>query len=103
MTAARSAPTRAARPRAAPLLCTVSVLLVSLATLGAVNPGGYVVVAVLFDHPFLFGVAALAILGMAFWVDPGPRAVRATGLALAALGAFGWAWVGGVSLMMFSF
>lgn len=84
------------------MIYSVPVLLVALAAFGAANPGGYVVVAVLFDHPFLFGVAALGTLGTAFWVGPGPRAVRATGLALATVGAFGWAWVGGMSLMMFS-
>ena len=75
------------------MLYSLAVLLVALAAFGAANPGGYVVVAVLFDHPFHFGVAALGTLGMAFWVGSGPRAVRATGLAFAAVGAFGWAWV----------
>lgn len=80
MTAVRSVSTRAARWQTAPLFYSASALLVALAAFGAANPGGYVMVAVLFDHPFPFGVAALGTLGVALWVGPGPRAMRATGL-----------------------
>lgn len=75
-----------ARPRVsatlALLFSSVAVLLLGLATLGVFNPLGHVVVSVLFDHPFLFGVPVLAVLGVACWVGPGPVAMRATALFL---------------------
>jgi hypothetical protein len=84
------------------LLYSVALLLVALAIWGVLNPGSYVVVSTLFDHPFLLGVPALALVSVACWVGPGPTAARATGLTLGALVAFGYGWFGGVNLMVSS-
>lgn len=98
MTSANAAPARVA-PMLALLFYSVAVLLAALATFGVLNPGGYVVVSVLFDHPFLFGVPLLAALGVACWVGPGPVAIRATGLVLGAVAAFGYAGFGALDWM----
>jgi hypothetical protein len=95
---ASAGPARAT-PRLALAFYSVALLLTALATLGVFNPGGYVVVSVLFDHPFLFGVAVLAALGVACWVGPGLVAVRATGLVLAAVAGFGYATFGALNWM----
>jgi hypothetical protein len=81
------------------MLYSLAVLLVALAIWGVLDPGGFVVVATLFAHPFLLGVPALALVSVACWVGPGPAWVRATGLMVGALVAFGYGWFGGVNLM----
>lgn len=98
MITASVAPARAA-PRLALLFYSIAVLFAALATLGVFNPGGYVVVSVLFDHPYLFGVFVLSALGVAWWVGPGPVAIRATGLVLAVFSAFGYAGFGALNWM----
>jgi len=75
------------------LLVGAVVLLVA-ASLGTVNPGGYVWVERLLHHPFLFGVAVCALLIGAIGgrVQAGrPRAVMtivAAGLSVPLLGVF---------------
>lgn len=102
MTSVATVRARMAR-RPALLSCSLAVLLLALATLGVLNPGGSVAVSVLFDHPFLFGVAALALLGVACRVAQGlPTIVRASGLTVAVVAALIWAALGGL-ISMFVF
>ena len=98
MISTSAAPARVS-PRLALVFYSVAILLAALAMLGVFNPGGYVVVAVLFDHPFVFGVLVLAALAVACWVGPGPVAMRATGLTLGAVAAFGYAGFGALNWM----
>lgn len=98
MTSVSAAPARVS-PRLALVFYSVAVLLAALATLGVFNPGGYFVVSVLFDHPFLLGVFVLAALAVACWVGPGPVAMRATGLTLGVFAAFGYAGFGALNWM----
>ena len=98
MISASAAPPRVL-PRLALVFYSAAVLLTALATWGVFNPGGYVVVSVLFDHPFLFGVFVLAALAVAIWVGPGPVALRATGLTLGVVAAFGYAGFGVLNWM----
>jgi hypothetical protein len=99
MTSTRAAPARVA-PRLALALYLVAALLAALATFGVFNPGGYVVVAGLFDHPILFGVLVFALLGLACRVGPGPTWLRTMGFALAAVAAAGWASLGVLYLLV---
>jgi len=96
MISASSAPARVS-PRLALVFYSVAVLLAAFTMLGVFNPGGYVVVSVLFDHPFPFGVLVLAALAVACWVGPGPVAMRATGLTLGAVVTFGYAGFGALN------
>jgi len=98
MISASAAPARVS-PRLALVFYSVAVLLAALAMLGVFNPGDYVVISVLFDHPFLFGVLVLAALAVACWAGPGPVAMRATGLTLGIVAAFGFAGFGALNWM----
>lgn len=92
-------PLAPAPPRLALLFYSGAALLVALAILGVFNPSGHVVISTLFDHPWAFGVFVLTALAVACWVGPGPVAVRATGLTLGAIAAFGCAGAGALNWM----
>lgn len=89
---AASAPHVRVRPARPSLLLVGAVVLLVAASLGTVNPGGYVWVERLLHHPFLFGVAVCALLIGAIGgrVQAGrPRAVMtivAAGLSVPLLG-----------------
>lgn len=71
----------------------LAVALVAAAALGSARPGGFVV----FDQlarPFLFGVAALALLAVAGWLTVRERVSRAVLTGLLAVVALGWAGLG---------
>jgi hypothetical protein len=86
---------RSLRPWLAGACALAAILLVGGGSVGHFNPGGHVWVGRLLDHPFVFGVVALALLGAAVYLALPAR--PGLGLFVACscfFGAIAWAQAG---------